>query len=88
MRLDGRSFNDYRPIGVEFDNINNSYGSCQLTLVLLLNFGFKLGLIRVYFFLNLKGETKVVATIKAEIGTPDAFKPNCGKLDFFVDWYF
>ena len=33
MRLDGRSFNDYRPIQVEFEKINNSYGSCQLVLV-------------------------------------------------------
>lgn len=32
MRLDGRSPNDYRPIMVEFNNINNSYGSCQLIL--------------------------------------------------------
>ena len=36
MRLDGRSFNDYRPIQVQFEKINNSYGSCQLTLVILL----------------------------------------------------
>ncbi len=33
LRLDGRAPNDYRPILVEFNNINNSYGSCQLTLV-------------------------------------------------------
>lgn len=33
LRLDGRSTNDYRPMRVEFNPINNSYGSCQLTLV-------------------------------------------------------
>ncbi|CAF0767966.1 unnamed protein product [Brachionus calyciflorus] len=32
LRLDGRAPNDYRPIRVEFENINNSYGSCQLIL--------------------------------------------------------
>lgn len=63
MRLDGRLFNDYRPIQVEFEKINNCYGSCQLTL----------------------GETKLIATVKAEIDTPDFTTPNLGKLDFFVD---
>ena len=33
LRLDGRSFSNYRPIHAEFNNINNCYGSCQLTLV-------------------------------------------------------
>ena len=33
-----------------------------------------------------KGDTKVIATIKAEIDVPDADRPNHGKLDFFVDW--
>jgi hypothetical protein len=37
FRLDGRSFNNYRPIGVEFNKINNCYGSCQLTLVILIH---------------------------------------------------
>lgn len=63
LRLDGRSFNHYRPIHVEFNNINNSYGSCELTL----------------------GDTKVIATIKAEIDTPDTCAPHLGKLDFFID---
>jgi len=63
MRLDGRSFNDYRPIQVEFEKINNSYGSCQLVL----------------------GETKLIATVKAEIDEPEANTPNLGKIDFLVD---
>ena len=33
-----------------------------------------------------KGETKVIAAVKAEIETPDLQNPDCGKLDFFVDW--
>ena len=37
MRLDGRSSNDYRPIQVQFESINNSYGCCQLTLVYLVS---------------------------------------------------
>lgn len=36
---------------------------------------------------QIKGETKVIATIKAEIDSPDVCSPNMGKLDFFVDWY-
>ncbi|RNA15649.1 D-3-phosphoglycerate dehydrogenase [Brachionus plicatilis] len=63
LRLDGRAPNDYRPIKVEFNKINNSYGSCQLIL----------------------GDTKVIAAVKAELDTPDAFTPDFGKLDFFVD---
>lgn len=63
MRLDGRSFNDYRPIQVQFDNINNSYGSCQLTL----------------------GETKLIATVKAEVTEPEASSPKFGKINFLVD---
>ncbi len=34
----------------------------------------------------LKGETKVIATVKGELDTPDMSTPNSGKLDFFVDW--
>jgi hypothetical protein len=34
QRLDGRNCEDYRPISVEFDYISNSYGSCQLKLVM------------------------------------------------------
>lgn len=34
----------------------------------------------------LKGDTKVVAAVKAELDKPDAFAPDMGKLDFYVDW--
>jgi hypothetical protein len=34
----------------------------------------------------LKGESKVIATVKAELDTPDLYTPDSGKLDFFVDW--
>lgn len=40
------------------------------------------------FLKKIKGETKVLAAIKAELDTPDILTPNLGKLDFFVDWYF
>ena len=39
------------------------------------------------FISKLKGDTKVIATIKAEIDTPEVHTPNMGKIDFFVDWY-
>jgi len=63
LRLDGRSYDNFRTLNVEFNKINNSYGSCELTL----------------------GETKVIATIKAEIDTPDKLTPKLGKVDFLVD---
>ncbi len=36
---------------------------------------------------HLKGETKLIATVKAEIDVPDFKMPNGGKLDFYVDWF-
>jgi exosome complex RNA-binding protein Rrp42 (RNase PH superfamily) len=32
------------------------------------------------------GETKVIATVKAEIGSPNPATPNNGSINFFVDW--
>lgn len=29
----------------------------------------------------------MIATVKAEIDTPDFNTPNLGKLDFYVDWF-
>lgn len=36
---------------------------------------------------NKKGETKLIATVKAEIDEPEVNTPNYGKIDFLVDWY-
>ena len=33
------------------------------------------------------GNTKVIATIKAEINVPDLNTPNEGKMDFFIEWF-
>ena len=32
------------------------------------------------------GNTKVIATIKAEINTPELNSPKEGKIDFFIEW--
>ncbi len=41
---------------------------------------------RLFFYIFLQGETKLIATVKAEIDAPDFNTPNLGKLDFYVDW--
>ena len=33
------------------------------------------------------GNTRVIATIKAEVDAPDLNSPNEGKIDFFIEWY-
>lgn len=33
------------------------------------------------------GNTDVLVSVKLEIDTPNADRPEEGKLDFFVDWY-
>lgn len=90
LRLDGRSTNDYRPMRVEFNVINNSYGSCQLTLVNNLDSKLISGTNGTRIFNKIKqiikGKTKVIAAVKAELDTPDVLTPNSGKIDFFVDW--
>ncbi len=88
MRTDGRTCDEYRQISIEFDPITNSYGSCLVKMVsnkARALRGFEAS-IDGWFLCSRKGETKIIVTIKAEICTPDPNKPDCGKIEFFVDW--